>query len=216
MSVTKRFIKGATQRAITALNRADEIGGEVRDYLQERIQQSEGAQRALARVQSLRPKKDTSGDVIAKRTVARDAHSTKKADPSAASSAKAADATIGLGDNGVAAQIYGRSSCPWTGRSIRLMEDRKLDFDYIDMDEEENARFEPELVAETKQNTHPWIYLRGTFIGGFNALSETDRLGQLPVLTMSAEERAKANPADLKVEIAARVERDEPETPPTE
>ena len=55
----------------------------------------------------------------------------------------------------------------------------------------------------------PFIYLRGHFIGGFNALSEVERLGQLEVAMMSKEERANA-PAHLRaVEIVARPNTDE-------
>jgi hypothetical protein len=64
-------------------------------------------------------------------------------------------------------------------------------------------------VLETKQNTVPYIYLRGYFIGGFNALSEIERLGQLEVAMMSADERANA-PAHLRsVEIVPRPNTDE-------
>ena len=61
----------------------------------------------------------------------------------------------------------------------------------------------------TKQHTQPFIYLRGQFIGGFNALAEIERLGQLEMALMTKEERANA-PAHLKnVEIVARPNTDE-------
>lgn len=64
-------------------------------------------------------------------------------------------------------------------------------------------------MTETKQHTVPYVYLRGQFVGGFNALSEIERLGQLEVALMSAEER-KAAPAHLRsVEIVARPNTDE-------
>ncbi len=171
MNTTRRFLDTATKRTLAALNRADELGGEVRDYLQERIERSETAQRTLARLRRFRGgESQTTSSHAADRAAQKPSttHEVDKAPP-----------TDGLGDATIAAQIYGRSSCPWTGRSIRLMEDRKIDFDYIDMDEDENARFEPLLMSETEQTTHPWIYVRGTFIGGFDALSESDRLGTL-------------------------------------
>ena len=53
------------------------------------------------------------------------------------------------------------------------------------------------------------MYLRGQFIGGFNALSEVERLGQLEVAMMTPEER-KAAPAHLRnVEIVPRPNTDE-------
>ena len=55
----------------------------------------------------------------------------------------------------------------------------------------------------------PYVYLRGQFIGGFNALAEVERLGQLEVALMTKEERANA-PAHLRsVEIVPRPNTDE-------
>ncbi len=53
--------------------------------------------------------------------------------------------------------------------------------------------FEGRLIPETKQNTQPWMFLRGEFIGGFNALDEVYRLGQL-----------ESRPAMAKMSIAKR------------
>ena len=47
----------------------------------------------------------------------------------------------------------------------------------------------------------PWIYLRGTFVGGFNALSEVDRLGQLEYATLSTADKATSK---LKKVVIAR------------
>ena len=64
-------------------------------------------------------------------------------------------------------------------------------------------------MSETKQATVPFVYLRGQFIGGFNALSEVERLGQLELALMTKDERATA-PAHLRaVEIVARPNTDE-------
>jgi hypothetical protein len=51
--------------------------------------------------------------------------------------------------------------------------------------------------------------VRGQFIGGFNALAEIERLGQLEFALMTKEERANA-PAHLRsIEIVARPNTDE-------
>ena len=84
--------------------------------------------------------------------------------------------TRGLGDPAIKAQIYGKKSCPWTGRAITLLERHKVDFDFVDLEEPEHEAKLAPLALETKQNTVPYVYLRGRFIGGFNALSEVDRL----------------------------------------
>ena len=54
----------------------------------------------------------------------------------------------------------------------------------------------------------PYVYLRGQFVGGFNALAEIDRLGQLEFAVMDAAERA-ADPRAGKVDIAPRPNSDE-------
>ena len=56
------------------------------------------------------------------------------------------------------------------GRAITLLERHKLDYDYVDLEEPEHEAKLAPLRAETKQHTVPYVYLRGQFIGGFNAL----------------------------------------------
>lgn len=183
-----------------ALTRADEAGGDLRDRLVERYRESERAQKLVGRIARLRGAKH---EVEIRRPADK---------PVVEASADEATAVVverkGHGDPGVAAQIFGRSSCPWTGRAITLFENHKIDYDFVDMDDEDNAALDTPLVAETKQNTVPYVYLRGKFIGGFNALAEVERLGQLEFAVMDAEERA-ANPAAKKIEIIPRPNTDE-------
>ena len=70
-----------------------------------------------------------------------------------------------LGDPTVKAQIYGKRSCPWSGRAITLLERHKVDFDWIDLEEPEHEAKLVPLANETKQNTVPFVYLRGQFVG---------------------------------------------------
>ena len=114
-----------------------------------------------------------------------------------------------LGDPSVKAQIYGKKSCPWTGRAITLLERHKVDFDFVDLEEPEHEAKLLKLATETKQNTVPFVFLRGLFVGGFNALSEIERLGQLEVALMTAEERAAAPAHQRGVVIVARPNTDE-------
>ncbi len=60
-----------------------------------------------------------------------------------------------------------------------------------------------ELKQETKQDTVPYIFVRGRFIGGYNALDELQRLGQLEYLILSDAERAK-HPMHGRIEVAPR------------
>jgi glutaredoxin len=212
MSVFKATLKstlgklGAQVKA--GFERADELGGEVRDYVQERVASSERAQHVIQRIRALRGADDPLAE---RKAAAAQAHAeaTSAAPPPSAADVAADEARKGLGDPGLPAQIYGRSSCPWTGRAITVLEAKKIDYDFIDMDDPDHVHYEGKLVPETKQNTVPYIYLRGEFIGGFNALSEYARLGQLEYLVMSAEEKKSANPALERVVVVPRPNTDE-------
>src|SRR5688572_27170670 len=114
-----------------------------------------------------------------------------------------------LGDPEKPAQIYGRRSCPWTGRAVALMEHEGASFEFIDLDAPENAVLGSWLVVETKQNTNPYVFLRGRFAGGFNALDEITRLGQLPFEMMTPAERAR-QPSRIRIEVAPRDDSDRP------
>lgn len=199
---TDTVSKKAMSRLASLLNKADEVGGEVRDYLSKRYQESERAQKLVAKVQALR------GVQAAEETVVPRSEMNVAAVEDAATSVVSSDEKTGLGDPGIAAQIYGRSSCPWSGRAIRLLEDRKVDYDFIDLDDADHAGLETPLVGETRQNTVPYVYLRGQFIGGYNALAEVDRLGQLEYAIMDAAER-EAHPAAKKIAIIPRPNSDE-------
>jgi glutaredoxin len=210
-SDSKKWTKQATQRVFAALNRADEIGGEVRDFIQDRvvtdpryIKARKGIARLLGRSYESRAEASAkAADAEAKRKAAAAPSPPTKQQQAAASAAK------GFGNPELKAQIYGKNSCPWTGRAITLLERHKLDYDYIDLEQPEHEGKLAPLSVETKQHTQPFIYLRGQFIGGFNALAEIERLGQLEVALMSKEERANA-PAHLRsIEIVPRPNTDE-------
>jgi glutaredoxin len=205
----KKWTAQATEKVMAALNRADELGGELRDFLQERVatdpryvQARKTMARLLGRRWESREEEVHKAQAKAERTAAVAAVTPDKA-------TQAAKAAKGFGDPSIKAQIFGKRSCPWTGRAITLLERHKVDYDFVDIEEPEHEAKAIPLTLETKQNTVPYVYLRGKFVGGFNALSEVERLGQLDVALMSPEELAKA-PAHLKsVEIVARPNTDE-------
>jgi glutaredoxin len=118
-----------------------------------------------------------------------------------------------LGDPEKPAQIFGRPSCPWTSRAIALMEREGASVEFVDLDAPENGTLSSWLVVETKQNTNPYVFLRGRFVGGFNALDEITRLGQLPFEMMTPAERAR-QPSRIRIEVAPRDDNDRP--PPGE
>jgi len=189
-----------------AFNRADELGGDLRDKLKERYDESERAQGIVARVSKLRPAKKKFQVRVKQRSAAEEQ----------APEQTTADAPMpqkifhqeGLGNPNIAAQIFGKDSCPWTGRAIKLMEDRKIDYDYVDLELMEDPALETNLIEETKQNTVPYVYMGGQFIGGYHATAEIDRLGQLQYAIMPPEVRA-AHPEASKISIAARPNSDE-------
>ncbi len=202
------LFKAATDKVLHALNRADEIGGEVRDWIQERVvvdARYVAARRRLARV--FGGSYESAADRAARHDATEAARAAAAAKPMTA--AAAAAAKKGLGDPAIKAQIYGKKSCPWSGRAITILEKHKVDFDFYDLEDSDHEAKLPLLIAETHQNTTPYVYLRGQFVGGFNALAEIERLGQLEFALMSADERASA-PAHLRsIVITPRPERDE-------
>ncbi|WP_428263816.1 glutaredoxin [Haliangium sp.] len=208
MSFVKTAGKRALERTLAALNRADEIGGEVRDFVQDRVLRDERYVRARRRIDELRGKAYVSRSEQEAGAKAR-AEAVAKAAP-AAGADTASEGPAALGNPELPAQVYGKSSCPWTGRAISLLEQMKADYDFVDTDDPDHEHLEAPLVAETGQKTTPWIYLRGRFIGGFNALDEVHRLGQLEVAMMSQEARADMSDAAKKLVVAPRVEAEGP------
>ncbi|HEX7836920.1 MAG TPA: glutaredoxin [Kofleriaceae bacterium] len=201
----QKWTSRASAKLVAMLNRADELGGELRDYLQDRREKMASDPRYLS----------------ARRTMAR--WLGHREDPSRPAPRPAAQAVVavvhetsmvqdrsrGFGDPAIKAQIYGKRSCPWTGRAISLLERHKVDFDFVDLEEPEHEAKLAPLTLETRQNTVPYVYLRGKVVGGFNALSEIERLGQLEVALMSKDELAAA-PAHVRaVEIVPRPNTDE-------
>ncbi len=204
MPETTKWTRQATEKLFAALNRADELGGELRDYLQDKVAFDPRYVQARKRIAKLLGKSYESraeANAKAKHVEA------KKAAAAAPTPAKAA-APVGFGDPSIKAQIYGKKSDPWTGRAITILERNKVDFDNIDLEEPEHEQKILALVNETKQHTVPFVYLRGQFIGGFNALAEIERLGQLEFALMSADERAKV-PAHARFEIVPRPNTDD-------
>src|SRR5262245_43128309 len=203
----QKWTKQATERVLAALNRADEIGGEVRDFLQDKMATDPRYIKARKTVAKLLGREYVSRGEHAQKAAAAEAQRAAVAAPTPAP--KKAAANAGFGDPELKAQIFGKKSCPWTGRAITLFERHKLDYDYIDLEEPEHENKIVPLSNETKQHTVPFVYLRGQFIGGFNALSEIERLGQLEFALMTKAER-EAAPAHVRgIEIVARPNTDE-------
>jgi glutaredoxin len=201
----KKLSKQATEKLFAALNRADEIGGELRDFVQDKLANDPRyvrARKAMAKLFGVEfeSKVEAAGK-------AKQAEAKRAAVAAPTPAAKPADGGQ-LGRAEIKAQIYGKKSDPWSGRAITLLERTKVDYDFVDLEEPEHEAKLVRLTDETKQHTVPFIYLRGQFIGGFNALAEIERLGQLEFALMTADERAKV-PAHARFEIVPRPNTDE-------
>lgn len=211
MSVTpenqKKWSKQATERVLAALNRADEIGGEVRDFIQDRMVTDPRYIKARKAVAKLFGKQYESRAEVQQKAVA--AEAARKAAAAPTPVAKKQDASTGFGDASIKAQIYGKKSDPWSGRAITVLERNKVDFDFVDLEEPEHEQKLVGLANETKQHTVPFVYLRGQFIGGFNALAEIERLGQLEFALMTKDERNALPEHKRHVVIVPRPNTDE-------
>lgn len=112
------------------------------------------------------------------------------------SAAEAEADRVPIGKPDVAAQLFGRGTCPWTMRTRQLLRDRGIELEWSDLEAPGGVALEARVVRETKHPTGPWVFLRGEFVGGYHALDELDRLGQL-------EERSK--PATEREAVAGRI-----------
>jgi glutaredoxin len=204
---TKSRTKQATEKLFAALNRADELGGELRDYLQDKVATDPRYVNARKRIAKLLGRAYESRDEVA--AAARRVEAKKKAGAATGPAPAAVKNTAGsLGDPAIKAQIFGKKSCPWTGRAITVLERNKVDYDFVDLEEPEHEAKLVRLSNDTKQHTVPFVFLRGQFIGGFNALAEVERLGQLEFAVMTADEQAKV-PTHARFEIVSRPNTDE-------
>ena len=202
----KNLTKQATEKLFAALNRADEIGGELRDFVTDKLGNDPRYVRARKRMAKFLGREYVSKTEVEGKAKRAEAKRAAVAAPTPA--AKAKGEVVGFGDGSIKAQIFGKKSCPWSGRAITVLERNRVDFDMVDLEEPEHESKLLGLINETKQNTVPFVYLRGAFIGGFNALAEIERLGQLEYAMMTPDERDKV-PAHARFEIVARPNTDE-------
>lgn len=109
-----------------------------------------------------------------------------------------------LGDPTIAAQIYGRRSCPWCGRAIQLLQAEGIDYRFVNLDDDEGQPLETALVKETKKYTVPYVFLRGEYVGGYHDLDEIARLGQLERMTTPPDERKERRSGEIEIVIPKR------------
>jgi glutaredoxin len=54
---------------------------------------------------------------------------------------------------------------------VQLLRESGVDARFINIDEPEHQHLEVKLVAATKQYTLPYVYMKGEFVGGYDALA---------------------------------------------
>ena len=84
-----------------------------------------------------------------------------------------------LGDSGLPAQIFGKRSDDASGRAVMVFREASITARMIDLDDPEHRDLENRLIRETKRYEMPWVFLRGTYIGGFNELAALAKSGEL-------------------------------------
>lgn len=106
------------------------------------------------------------------------------------------------GDEAAAAQepdkplkMYFKRGCPYTRAAEGLLAQREVDYEAIDITDDEVQRSWVKLV--TGQSTTPQIFIGGDHIGGFDQLRELDQAGQLG-------ERLEAAQAAIDAEVAKK------------
>lgn len=175
----KKLLQKAAGKVGDALTSADVLAGKVRDRAVEKLAELKAAPPSPAAGSAARP-----AAPVAPRPVV-------KPPP------------VGLGDPSRPAQVFGRRSCPWSGRVLALLKSSGIEHSYFDLDAYGGQSVLRELKLETKQDTVPFVFVRGQFIGGYNALDELHRLGQLEYLVLPEAERAQ-HPMHGRIQVAPR------------
>lgn len=133
--------------------------------------------------------------------VAAAAESAPKEPEAVAPTPKAEPTEAPLGDKELPAQIYGRRTDMWSGRAVQIFQDLGVDARFYNIDDPELRSLEARLIRDTKQYALPWVYVRGEFVGDYNALDELHRLGQLEERTLPEGERPEPVKRRVRIEM---------------
>ena len=83
-------------------------------------------------------------------------------------------------------EVYTTRTCPYCVRAKRLLEERGIPFEEIDVGDDDELR--ADLIRRTGRRTVPQIFIGGKSIGGFEELYALDSSAELSVML-------KGNPA---------------------
>jgi len=82
--------------------------------------------------------------------------------------------------------IYSGPMCPFCTRAKRLLDERGVSFEEVDVTVDPEQR--DAMIEATGRQTIPQILIDGTPIGGFTELAELDRNGELAALVEAAKD----------------------------
>ncbi len=74
-------------------------------------------------------------------------------------------------------KIYSKSYCPFCERAIQLFKDKNIEFEIIDVTEDEERMMN--LSHKTNCDTVPQIFIEDEFIGGCDELMALEAKGDL-------------------------------------
>lgn len=76
-----------------------------------------------------------------------------------------------------AVKIYSADWCPFCNRAKRLLDNKGVPYQEINVDQNPGTR--EEIMQKTGHKTIPQIFIGEEFIGGFSELSSLDSRGEL-------------------------------------
>ena len=81
-------------------------------------------------------------------------------------------------------EMYTTPSCPFCVRAKRLLQERGLAYEEVDVADDEELR--EAVVKRSGRRTVPQIFIDGRSIGGYEELAELDASGELAALTQAS------------------------------
>ncbi|GAB4165675.1 MAG: hypothetical protein Tsb006_5170 [Rickettsiaceae bacterium] len=73
--------------------------------------------------------------------------------------------------------IYAKDACSYCILAKSLLDSRSIGYEVIDLTNNKDLHLK--LAEKTGQNTVPYLYINGEFIGGYSDLQKLDELGKL-------------------------------------
>jgi glutaredoxin 3 len=81
-------------------------------------------------------------------------------------------------------EVYTTPSCPYCVRAKRLLKERGIAYEEIDIAFDDALRLD--VMKRSGRRTVPQIFIDGRSIGGYDELAELDTSGELATLTQQA------------------------------